>query len=107
MQKTTGSMTRQIAFHLFQLVIIFSAIQCNAQSTPKRTLLALSKTDHMLSIVDPITLKVLSRIPVGSDPHEVIASSDGKTAYVAIYGGGTLHELSVVDLVAQKALAGI
>src|SRR3954467_15595686 len=107
MQKTRGSMTRLIAFHLFQLVIIFSAIKCNAQSTPKRTLLALSKTDHMLSIVDPITLKVLARVPVGSDPHEVIASSDGKTAYVTIYGGGSLHELNVIDLVKQKPLTNI
>jgi YVTN family beta-propeller protein len=46
-------------------------------------------------------------VPVGSDPHEVIASSDGKTAYVSIYGGGSLHELNVIDLVAQKPLANV
>ncbi|HVH89147.1 MAG TPA: YncE family protein, partial [Terriglobales bacterium] len=45
--------------------------------------------------------------PVGPDPHEVIASSDGKTAYVSIYGGGRYHALSVIDLVAQKALPDI
>ena len=79
----------------------------NAQPVSKRTLLALSKTDHMLAIVDPATLKVITRIPVGVDPHEVIASSDGKTAYVSIYGGGSLHELNVIDLVAQKPLLNI
>src|SRR6202021_4228803 len=42
--------------------------------------------------------------PIGPDPHEVVASSDGKTAYVSIYGGGRYHALSVIDLVAQKAL---
>ena len=62
--------------------------QGGAQPTPKRTLLALSKTDHMLAIVDPVSLRTIARIPVGTDPHEVIASSDGKTAYVTIYGGG-------------------
>jgi len=81
--------------------------QCAAQSTPSRTLLALSKGDHVLAIIDPVSLKVVATVPVGSDPHEVIASADGKTAYVTIYGGGSLHELNVIDLVAQKALPTI
>jgi len=75
-----------------------------SQSTPNRVLLALSKQDHTLAIVDPTSLKVLARVPVGPDPHEVIASTDGKTAYVSIYGFGGYHALSVVDLVNQKAL---
>src|SRR5271168_2277391 len=72
--------------------------------TPHAALLALSKQDHTLAIVDPVTLKAVARVPVGEDPHEVIASSDGKTAYVSDYGGGRYHTLSVVDLVAQKPL---
>ncbi len=78
-----------------------------AQPTPKQSLLALSKHDHTLAIVDPTTLKVIARAPVGPDPHEVIASSDGKTAYVSIYGFGRYHALSVIDLVAQKPLPDI
>jgi YVTN family beta-propeller protein len=78
-----------------------------AQSTPQRMLLALSKREHTLAIVDPSTLQVIGRAPVGPDPHEVIASSDGKTAYVSIYGGGRYHALSVIDLVAKKALPDI
>jgi YVTN family beta-propeller protein len=78
-----------------------------AQPTTKQSLLALSKHDHTLAIVDPVTLKVIAKAPVGPDPHEVIASSDGKTAYVSIYGGGRYHALSVIDLVAQKALPDI
>jgi YVTN family beta-propeller protein len=85
----------------------FSAAACSAQSNSKNTLLALSKANHTLAIVDPATLKVLAKIPVGTDPHEVIASSDGKTAYVTIYGGGSLHEINVIDLVNQKALPAI
>ena len=50
---------------------------------------------------------MIARAPVGPDPHEVIASADGKTAYVSIYGGGRYHALSVIDLVAQKALPDI
>ncbi len=98
---------RLIAVNVFLVTSIYSATQCSAQSTPKRSLLALSKANHTLAIVDPVTLKIIARIPVGSDPHEVVASSDGKTAYVTIYGGGSLHELNVIDLVAQKPLPNI
>lgn len=73
----------------------------------KKTLLALSKTDHVLALIDPSTLQTTVRIPVGQDPHEVIASTDGKTAYVTIYGGGSLHELNVIDLVAKKPLLNV
>jgi YVTN family beta-propeller protein len=70
-------------------------------------LLALSKTNHTLAIVDPATLRIVARIPVGDDPHEVVASSDGTTAYVCIYGGGSFHEINIIDLVAQKPLRNI
>jgi YVTN family beta-propeller protein len=84
-----------------------SAFTGAAQSTPSRSLLALSKRNHALAIVDPDSLQVIARAPVGPDPHEVIASDDGKTAYVSIYGGGRYHALSVIDLVAQKELPDI
>jgi YVTN family beta-propeller protein len=76
----------------------------SAQSTPTAALLALSKRDHTLSIVDPADLHVVARIPVGDDPHEVVASSDGTTAYVSNYGFGAFHTLAVIDLIAQKQL---
>ena len=108
MKKLRSKMFRLIVQNIFLAGCAFPAISCNAQlSTPKRALLALSKADHTLAIVDPATLKVIARIPVGEDPHEVIASSDGKTAYVTIYGGGSLHELNVLDLVGQKPLPNI
>jgi YVTN family beta-propeller protein len=88
-------------------IFLSAAIGVVAQSTPRRSLLALSKHNHTLAIVDPNTLHVIARVPVGPDPHEVIASSDGKMAYVSIYGGGRYHALSVIDLVGHKALADI
>lgn len=78
-----------------------------AQATAPRSLLALSKRNHTLAIVDPTTLQVIARVPVGPDPHEVTASADGRTAYVSIYGGGRYHALSVIDLTAQRALPDI
>ena len=40
-----------------------------AQPTPKQSLLALSKHDHTLAIVDPTTLQVIAKTPVGPDPQ--------------------------------------
>jgi len=75
-----------------------------AESTPPRALLVLSKSDHTLAIVDPSSLKVIARMPSGPDPHEVVASTDGKFAYISNYGGGAYNTLTVVDLMAQKTL---
>jgi YVTN family beta-propeller protein len=87
--------------------LFLAPIMVNAQSTSHQFLLALSKRNHTLAIVDAKSLQVRARAPVGPDPHEVVASSDGKTAYVSIYGAGRYHALSVIDLVGQKALADI
>jgi len=76
----------------------------HAQSTPSPALLILAKRDMTMAIVDPSSLKVVARVPAGPDPHEVIASSDGKLAFISNYGGGAYNTISIVDLEAQKAL---
>ena len=85
-------------------VVFAVASWAGAQTTPKATLIALSKQDHTLAIVDPGDLHVVARIPVGDDPHEVIASADGRTAYVSNYGFGAFHTLAVIDLIGQKQM---
>ena len=107
MKNIKSSLTRLFAAGLLMTALVYTAGKCSAQATPARALLALSKGDHVLAIIDPVSLKVIATVPVGSDPHEVVASADGKTAYVTIYGGGSLHELNVIDLVGQKALPTI
>src|SRR5208283_2549379 len=94
-----------LAAALFFSVCLSSALL--AQSTPSTSLLVLSKQDRTLAIVDPASLQVVAKAPVGNDPHEVIASADGATAYVSNYGFGAYNTLAVVDLVAQKALPAI
>ncbi|OQP68617.1 YncE family protein [Niastella populi] len=102
MKRITASM---VAFCLAGFLTTTSGIQ--AQTGQGRKLLALSKADHTLAIVDPGSLKVIAKTPVGADPHEVIASADGKTAYVSNTGGGRFHVLNVIDLVAQKTIDSI
>jgi YVTN family beta-propeller protein len=93
---------------LFILVIsLLGARGLYAQTAPDNVLLILAKEDTTLDIVDPVTLKVTAKLPVGPDPHEVIASSDGTTAYVSNYGGGVYNTLTVVDLAAKKVLPAI
>jgi YVTN family beta-propeller protein len=77
------------------------------QHTPSPALLVLAKSDRSLAIVDPVTLKVVAHVPAGPDPHEVVASPDGRLAFISNYGFGAYHTISVVDLPAQKALSRI
>ena len=78
-----------------------------SESTPREALLVLSKGDHTLAIVDPSTLKVVAKAPVGQDPHEVVASADGKVAYVSIYGGGAYNTIDRIDLIGQQRMPSI
>jgi YVTN family beta-propeller protein len=89
------------------ILLPLSAFKLRAAETPRPALLVLSKADHTLAIVDPQTLKVVARMPSGPDPHEVIASEDGKTAYISNYGGGAYNTLTVADLIEQKTTGTI
>jgi YVTN family beta-propeller protein len=91
---------------LFWLVCII-ATALKAAETLSVSLLALSKAEQTLSIIDPTTLAVVARVPAGPDPHEVIASDDGKFAYISNYGGGAYNTITPVDLLAQKTLPTI
>ncbi len=99
-------MSSSLRWALTGAAFLVASCAC-AQTTPNPALLVLSKTDRTLAIIDPTSLNAVARIPVGNDPHEVVASSDGKTAYVSNYGFGAYHTLAAVDLVAQKPLPAI
>ena len=94
----------------FALILagLAGTIRAGAQ-TPSPALLVLEKSDEKLAIVDPASLKIVGRVPSGGAPHEVIASDDGKLAFISNYADqrGMLKTLSVIDLTAQKALAPV
>jgi YVTN family beta-propeller protein len=87
-----------------RLSLLFATL---ATTLPAQSLLVLNKSANELAIIDPQTKAVLARIPTGNAPHEIVASDDGKFAYVSNYGqppnqpGNTL---SVYDLAAQKEI---
>src|SRR5271163_1038429 len=99
------SVVRKIC-HLIAVTFIASLAFAQA---PSATLLILAKSDNTVAIVDPATLQVLARVPAGPDPHEIIASDDGKLAFISNYGGSdsSLNTISMVDLVAHKPLPPI
>jgi len=68
-----------------------------AQSTPAAdggVLVVLNKSDHEAAIVDPVTYKVLAKLPTGKGPHEAASSPDGRTAYVSNYGSYRIFQAS-------------
>jgi len=94
---------RTFAF-VFSVLLCSGAALLNAAETPQTALLVLAKSDQTMFIVDPATQNIVGRVPAGPDPHEVIASTDGKFAYISNYGGGAYNTITVVDLVNQETL---
>jgi YVTN family beta-propeller protein len=88
--------------NILPLLLLLCAMAARAQA--QSYLLVLNKAENSLAVLDGRDYQVVARIPVGEGPHEIIASADGKLAFVGNYGtaqtlGGTL---SVIDLAAKK-----
>ncbi len=89
----------------FGIVIVWRNYVIVIGQTSKPVLVALNKAEASLTIIDPNDMKVLGKVPTGDAPHEVVLSSDGRTAYVANYGANTPgSSLSVIDVDAKKEL---
>lgn len=89
------------------LLVAMPTLLMAAPAPMLRALLAISKVEHTVSVIDPNTLKVVVQLPVGPDPHEVVVSADGTRAYVSNTGYGAFHEIDVLDLVRFKSLPSI
>jgi YVTN family beta-propeller protein len=98
LRQTPGKMRTIFRFAL----PIAAAVSLSGQTLPRPALLVLNKGDLTMAVVDPSTSKVLWTAPSGPDPHEVVASPDGRLAYISNYQSGapagTPQLLTVVDL---------
>jgi YVTN family beta-propeller protein len=91
-------------------VLLFLVIAQSAFSAAgSGSLLVLNKAENTLAIIDPATFKLLARVPTGEAPHELIASADGRTAFVCNYGTGERpgNTISVIDIAARKEIKRI
>ena len=73
---------------------------------PKDGLLYVTtELDKSVTIIDPLTLKIVGSVPTGqAESHMLAISTDGRKGYTANVGPGTV---SVLDLVGRKTLAVI
>lgn|SRR5208282_78668 len=103
-----------------QILILPLILGClsmsNAGSPPSRgVLLIANKGDQTLGIIDPDAGKQIATVPEsGVTGHEVIASPDGRLAYVPIYGNSGVGKpgtdgsnLVVVDIASHKIVGNV
>jgi hypothetical protein len=72
--------------HLLLVVLLAIPIAAGSVTSAQRgsaRLLVLNKEDATLAIVDPASGQVLGRVPTGQQPHELVASTDGKLAFAS------------------------
>ena len=66
---------------VFYLIILIISNFVSAQSN---YILALSKGEKSLIVLDYKTLEVISKIPVGEDPHEIVTNPEQTFAYISL-----------------------
>lgn len=90
------------------LAAVLVAVVCaSAQRGPR--LLVLNKEDATFTVINPETAAVLATVPTGEGPHELVTSTDGKTAFASNYGTGPApgHTISMIDIASGKELRRI
>jgi DNA-binding beta-propeller fold protein YncE len=110
MNKLSWKFGRYFRWAALSPFLPFSLLSASAfAQSPSPALLVLEKSANSVAIVDPATFKIVGRVPAGSDPHEIVVSSNGQLAYISNYGGldSDLNTISVVDISARKALPPI
>jgi YVTN family beta-propeller protein len=98
---------------IFALAI--SAVWSATTASPGGVLLVANKGDRSLGIIDPADGQQVAAIPEnGVTGHEVIASPDGKTAYVPIYGdsgvgkpGSNGSNMVAIDIASRKIVGNL
>ena len=95
-------------------LVLFIGTQAANSQEPSRTLIAVNKLGDSVTFFDMRTNARLATIPIPGHPHDIVASPDGRTAYVSIYGDGIYgrnpnpgHTISVIDLVNRRKTGDI
>jgi YVTN family beta-propeller protein len=78
-------------------------------------LLVANKGEHTLGLIDPVAGRQITTVDVGGvTGHEVIASPDGRLAYVPIYGNSGVGSpgtdgsaLAVIDIASRKVVGNV
>lgn len=102
---------------VFLLVLVVAALRGNAapDRASEGTLLVANKGDQTLGIIDPQTGTQVATVAEGGvTGHEVAGSSDGRLAYVPIYGNSGVGKpgtdgsnMVVVDIASRKVVGNL
>jgi len=101
---------------LVMVVAISSVLQPQSDSAKQHPLLlAANKGEHTLGLIDPTAARQIATVDVGGvTGHEVIASPDGRLAYVPIYGNSGVglpgtdgSTLAVIDIGSRKIVGSV
>src|SRR5665213_1788989 len=93
--------------------LALAAVQC--QSRADGLLLVANKGEHTMGIIDPVEGKQVATVEEdGVTGHELVASADGKRAFVPIYGNSGVGSpgtdgslIRVIDIAARKIVGTI
>jgi YVTN family beta-propeller protein len=94
------------------LIAVVAGISLTSASSPRGLLLVANKGEHTLGIIDPAAMRQVATVAeTGTTGHEVVASPDGKLAFVPIYGNSGVglpgtdgSTLDVIDLAQRKII---
>jgi DNA-binding beta-propeller fold protein YncE len=101
----------------FRMLLSVFCIGVVSMSAGAQTLLVVNQGDSNLSVIDPVSARQVAAIAentIGVHGHEVVVSSDGRTAYMPIYGSSGVgkagidgHQMLVIDLPSRKIIEDI
>jgi YVTN family beta-propeller protein len=104
-----------LALPLILFCLAMSNLASPSPNASHGVLLVANKGEQTLGIIDPDSGKQVATVPEGGTTgHEVIASPDGRFAYVPIYGNSGVGKpgtdgsnLIVVDIVSHKIIGNV
>ena len=96
-------------------IVVAGVVVCAGVVSAQSRLLVAVKGTQSLAIIDPASGSVVATVPEGGTTgHEVIASADGKTAFVPIYGNSGVGKpgtdgdtIAAIDLGTHKVVGDI
>jgi len=113
-------MRKTLLFFMLSAICLGTfSLPCRAQVRPETeaesVLLVANQGDRDLSIIDPAVAQQIAVVPEGGvTGHEVVASPDGRTAYVPIYGdsgvgkpGSDGRNMVVIDIPTRKVIGNV
>lgn len=71
------------------------------------TLVVTNKSPSTATIIDVASGRTLATLPTGAGPHEVVLTSDGRTAVVTDYGGPPRRTLTVISVAERRVVRTI